>query len=76
MLFVMCFLGLHPNLLGEPLITQHASLLLQVSYTLVSLTFHTYNSLKSDYKEPTEEEMEAFRMKRKRPEDPMSHFLS
>ncbi|XP_065071059.1 pre-mRNA-splicing factor SLU7-like [Rhopilema esculentum] len=35
-----------------------------------------YNSLRTDFKEPTEEEMEAYRMKRKRPEDPMSQFLS
>ncbi|XP_071792611.1 pre-mRNA-splicing factor SLU7-like [Asterias amurensis] len=35
-----------------------------------------YNSLKAmdSHAEPTEEEMEAFRMKRKRFEDPMSHF--
>uniref|UniRef100_A0A8C9WUW6 Pre-mRNA-splicing factor SLU7 n=1 Tax=Scleropages formosus TaxID=113540 RepID=A0A8C9WUW6_SCLFO len=33
-----------------------------------------YNSLK-EVKEPTEEEMEAFRMKRSRPDDPMASFL-
>ncbi|XP_022080625.1 pre-mRNA-splicing factor SLU7-like [Acanthaster planci] len=34
-----------------------------------------YNSLRGmDTREPTEEEMEAFRMKRKRFEDPMAHF--
>ena len=37
-----------------------------------------YNSLRSfeSFKEPTEEEMEAFRMKRKRMEDPMANFLT
>lgn len=37
-----------------------------------------YNSLASinSYKEPTEEEMEAFRMKRKRTDDPMANFIS
>ncbi len=36
-----------------------------------------YNSLARDssYKEPTEEEMEAFRLKRRRPEDPMANFI-
>lgn len=34
-----------------------------------------YNSLK-EVREPTEEEMEAFRMKRPRPDDPMASFLS
>ena len=43
---------------------------------LLSLTFHTYNSLNTDFKEPTEEEMDAYRMKRIRPEDPMAQFLS
>uniref|UniRef100_A0AAY4CE42 Pre-mRNA-splicing factor SLU7 n=1 Tax=Denticeps clupeoides TaxID=299321 RepID=A0AAY4CE42_9TELE len=33
-----------------------------------------YNSLK-EVREPTEEEMEAFRMKRSRPDDPMASFL-
>ncbi|KAG7465131.1 hypothetical protein MATL_G00172990 [Megalops atlanticus] len=33
-----------------------------------------YNSLQ-EVKEPTEEEMEAFRMKRSRPDDPMASFL-
>lgn len=33
-----------------------------------------YNSL-YEAKEPTEEEMEAYRMKRQRPEDPMASFL-
>ncbi|XP_077992994.1 pre-mRNA-splicing factor SLU7-like [Glandiceps talaboti] len=37
-----------------------------------------YNSLQTfnDYKEPTEEEMEAYRMKRRREDDPMAQFLS
>jgi len=35
-----------------------------------------YNSLNTDFKEPTEEEMDAYRMKRIRPEDPMAQFLS
>lgn len=34
-----------------------------------------YNSLK-EVREPTEEEMEAFRMKRTRPDDPMASFLN
>lgn len=34
-----------------------------------------YNSLK-EVREPTEEEMEAFRMKRPRPDDPMASFLN
>ncbi|KAJ8254630.1 hypothetical protein GJAV_G00195170 [Gymnothorax javanicus] len=34
-----------------------------------------YNSLQ-EVREPTEEEMEAFRMKRQRPDDPMASFLS
>lgn len=34
-----------------------------------------YNSLK-EVREPTEEEMEAFRMKRARPDDPMASFLN
>ena len=36
-----------------------------------------YNSMQTfnDYREPTEEEMEAFRMKRRREEDPMAKFL-
>lgn len=35
-----------------------------------------YNSMKADQcQEPTEEEMEAFRLKRKRTEDPMADFL-
>ncbi|XP_017547487.1 pre-mRNA-splicing factor SLU7 [Pygocentrus nattereri] len=34
-----------------------------------------YNSLK-EVREPTEEEMEAFRMKRSRPDDPMASFLN
>lgn len=34
-----------------------------------------YNSLK-EIREPTEEEMEAFRMKRPRPDDPMASFLN
>ena len=36
-----------------------------------------YNSLRRDgnSKEPTEEEMEAFRMKRQRQEDPMAAYL-
>ena len=35
-----------------------------------------YHSMKADQcQEPTEEEMEAFRLKRKRTEDPMADFL-
>ena len=35
-----------------------------------------YHSMKADQsREPTEEEMEAFRLKRKRTEDPMADFL-
>ncbi|XP_070539706.1 pre-mRNA-splicing factor SLU7-like [Ptychodera flava] len=36
-----------------------------------------YNSMQTfnDYREPTEEEMEAFRLKRRREEDPMARFL-
>ena len=37
-----------------------------------------YNSMKAydSVREPTEEEMEAYRMKRKRMEDPMAAFLT
>lgn len=35
----------------------------------------SYNSLQADNREPTEEEMEAYRMKRNRQEDPMAQFL-
>ena len=36
-----------------------------------------YHSMKADEsREPTEEEMEAFRMKRKRTDDPMADFIS
>ncbi|MCG8622446.1 MAG: hypothetical protein MJE68_10685 [Proteobacteria bacterium] len=35
-----------------------------------------YHSMKADQsREPTEEEMEAFRLKRRRTEDPMADFL-
>ena len=35
-----------------------------------------YNSMKADFSQmPTEEEMEAFRLKRRREEDPMAQFL-
>ena len=35
-----------------------------------------YHSMKADQsREPTEEEMEAFRLKRRRMEDPMADFL-
>lgn len=35
-----------------------------------------YHSMKADQsREPTEEEMEAFRMKRRRAEDPMADFV-
>ena len=33
-----------------------------------------YNSLRGDYREVTEEEMEAFRMKRRNADDPMNSF--
>ncbi|EGD78289.1 pre-mRNA-splicing factor SLU7 [Salpingoeca rosetta] len=35
-----------------------------------------FNSAREDYKEVTEEEMEAYRRGRQRTEDPMAHFLS
>ncbi len=35
-----------------------------------------YNSMKADEsREPTEEEMEAYRLKRRRQEDPMADFM-
>ena len=34
-----------------------------------------YNSLQSNNKAPTEEEMEAYYLKRQRTEDPMAKFL-
>lgn len=34
-----------------------------------------YNSLKGDYREVTEEEMEAYRIKRRQEDDPMKDFL-
>ena len=34
-----------------------------------------YNSHKGDYHEATEEEMEAYRMKRRQEDDPMKDFL-
>ena len=34
-----------------------------------------YNSLKGDYHEVTEEEMEAYRLKRRQEDDPMKDFL-
>lgn len=34
-----------------------------------------YNSHKGDYHEVTEEEMEAYRMKRRQEDDPMKDFL-
>lgn len=34
-----------------------------------------YNSLKGDYREVTEEEMEAYHMKRRQEDDPMKDFL-
>ena len=34
-----------------------------------------YHSMQAEVsRKPTEEEMEAFRMKRRRPDDPMAHF--
>ena len=38
------------------------------------LTLRTYNSLKRDYHEVTAEELEAYRIKRKNTDDPMSNF--
>ena len=34
-----------------------------------------YNSLKGDYRDVTEEEMEAYRLKRRQQDDPMKDFL-
>lgn len=56
-------------LVAEEARLKHVELLLQIDERK-----RGYNSM-YETKEPTEEEMEAYRMKRQRPEDPMASFL-
>ncbi|XP_032885542.1 pre-mRNA-splicing factor SLU7 isoform X3 [Amblyraja radiata] len=60
---------LNKALVAEEARLKHVELLLQIDERK-----RGYNSM-YETKEPTEEEMEAYRMKRQRPEDPMASFL-